>query len=432
MNACGHTNCGEGRARRWNITRCFSPKSLLSLASEIEWFRGRWLRARHAPLLRYSLLLSVLAAPFTLLAQRYIAIDVKMETLGYRFADLAQARNAIRRDYAIHCIVGKNQWRIDVPETNAEEEWYFDGSHIYMDIITTNSHPQLLGQRPQNAGPQPTPQGGSPTNSDQIVSTVNVWGSVDGCPLSDIRANIPWLAFCSGPYLKQAHRLVPFPVVDLRHAPDGFAYYDKTVAFDDDFGLPRSIELFASERLFEESVTNGPFEGNHDVSVWKRGSMGFKWDLPEGTLRFQYVVNRATNVMGWNVPLSFQWFLGVPGAENLVPLGHGEVNSLRESEGPSPVLGKELHQTIVDWRFVALSRGVRGILYPSQSSVLPPTNDSRLQRVFESQKTLTERLGQRRGARPVLVLAVLLLALPPFMLLFARSLNKRAQRKANT
>jgi hypothetical protein len=88
------------------------------------------------------------------------------------------------------------------------------------------------------------------TMSDTNTLAINVFASDDGHPLDDISVNIPWLAFCSGSYLKREGRIVPMPSAILRHALDGFGYSDKTTTFDDEFGLPRTIELSTSKQLY--------------------------------------------------------------------------------------------------------------------------------------------------------------------------------------
>jgi hypothetical protein len=80
------------------------------------------------------------------------------------------------------------------------------------------------------------------------------------------------LAFCSGPFLKTQGRQL-YPPSDLWkqviHAPSGFM--DTTIAFEDDLGLPQSVDL---------STTN---------------------NIPV----MQYRVAKTTNVLGWEFPLEF-------------------------------------------------------------------------------------------------------------------------------
>src|ERR1041384_8724811 len=91
-------------------------------------------------------------------------------------------------------------------------------------------------------------------------------------------------------------------------SPDSLAYSDRTLIFQDDLGLPQAVDMFASDSLFSASVTNGVFQGNQNVELWKRGSTGFKWDFPEGALRFNYALTQSTNFLGWNFPVEFEWF----------------------------------------------------------------------------------------------------------------------------
>ena len=107
-----------------------------------------------------------------------------------------------------------------------------------------------------------------------------VYESTNGNPGKPIRqadlmtrdARICWLAFCSGPVLKQAERSI-YPPSDLWKqlisAPSGFS--DKSIAFDDVLGLPKTLDLFTGQ--------------NQPV--------------------LQYRAAGSTNVLGWEFPLEF-------------------------------------------------------------------------------------------------------------------------------
>jgi hypothetical protein len=314
-------------------------------------------------------------------AQRYVEISAQIQTFSYQENDLPEGRNPIQRDYSVICVIGTNQWRIDTGfSEKGGYQWLFDGTNLYDNIIV---YPKL--SRPltnDNNELQTLTQSPAIKRS---INTVHVFSSSNGCPLGDSQVNLPWLLFCSGRFLRAEGRVIPFPVVDLRHTPDAFAYSDRTQTFDDELGLPRSIDLFASQSLFKASVNSEIFEGKHDVEMWKRGSMGYKWNLAEGALRFRYSVVESTNFFGWNIPVAAEWALNIPETGKLVPLGRMRVASLAQSEGPkSVILGSPMPNNVIDWRFHNVTRTVPAIKYQTTNGFVEPTNNSELQRVFNT------------------------------------------------
>jgi hypothetical protein len=201
--------------------------------------------------------------------------------------------------------------------------------------------------------------------------------------------NVPWLAFCSGNYLKREGRLIPLPVPAMIFgslaSPDSLAYSDRTLTFQDDLRLPQTVDLFASDLLFSASVTNGVFQGNPDVELWKRGSTGVKWDFPDGALRFHYAVTGSTNFLGWNIPVNFEWVRNDFEHGALVPRmgGRGRVTSIITSTRPASVIVPgATNQTIWDYRFRdagLLSPYDPAIEYTTTNSFAAPTNDPVLQ-----------------------------------------------------
>ena len=81
--------------------------------------------------------------------------------------------------------------------------------------------------------------------------------------------NLPWFAFCSGPYLKRPGRSVPLPAPAANRAAFGFR--DETKVFTDSLGLPERVDLFTSKRQ----------------------------------TKCEYRVQQSTNVLGWNFPSAF-------------------------------------------------------------------------------------------------------------------------------
>src|SRR6266542_3725934 len=90
----------------------------------------------------------------------------------------------------------------------------------------------------------------------QAAPFVEISAEIESYPLGHFGVNLPWLAFCSGTYLKREGRLIPLPAALLRHCPDRFAYTDVATTFDDELGLPKSIDLLSSQALFLKSHTD--------------------------------------------------------------------------------------------------------------------------------------------------------------------------------
>jgi hypothetical protein len=142
--------------------------------------------------------------------------------------------------------------------------------------------------------------------------------------LHDSNLNVPWLAFCSGSYLKVKPGHLPLPTHDVQD------YYirhtDETTLFEDNLGLPRAVDFM--------TATNQPM--------------------------CRYRVLESTNVLGWNFPLRFviaeyrpdrdgHWELLESTSGRIIDIGPGEAPQLptpsqREVENkfgtslPNPVL----------------------------------------------------------------------------------------------
>jgi hypothetical protein len=214
--------------------------------------------------------------------------------------------------------------------------------------------------------------------------TINIWPSPDGHPLGDRAANIPWLAFCSGPYLKRNGRLIPLPVDNLHHTPDRFAYSDKTETFEDEFGLPRTVDLFTSKSLFQAS-TDDFFKEAFLGDRYAKYAESVVPSLQEGAIMFHYAVTESTNFLGWNFPLKFEFFQ--KGREhvqngNWFYRGIGRVKSIRPAAKPKGLFVPSMQQTIVDWRFREPTAKVNGIIYTSTNAFAAPTNDPVLKEKF--------------------------------------------------
>jgi hypothetical protein len=268
------------------------------------------------------------------------------------------------------CTVGTNEWElVGNFARNAAVKWFFDGTNVYSSIQTTREPDPRFANNKAIASFFP------PLEQVRSNLTISVHMTPGGYPLGDVSENVPWLAFCSGTFLKRSDRIIPLPVAIVGHAGDAFGYADKTKNFDDELGLPEKVELFTSKALFEASAK----------AFWKdRPACIPKADFADGLLKFEYSVMQSTNFSGWTFPLAFS-FAGVheefPGYLRSHS-GTGRIVAIRNASKPKGVFDPSLNQTVVDWRFEDKAHFVNGIIYQSTNDFLQPMEDALLQETF--------------------------------------------------
>ena len=310
----------------------------------------------------------VLVSSLPSTAQPYVEIFAEIKLAICDGHDPTGAADANQRTISLTCVTGTNEWRIESDYIQGgNSAWYFDGTTVYQRLRAT----------------------GSP------AATISTWDSQDGHPLGTLSENIPWLAFCSGGFLKREGRLIPLPVEDLRHTPDRYAYTDKTTIFSDELGLPRTVDLFTSKSLFRASYTEFYKERTDEdrFAKWMQQRLA---ELPEGVLTFHYAVTESTNFFGHNFPTEFEFFQkGRKYEQNgdWFSRGVGRVKSIRPTTKPEGFLTQGAEQTIVDWRLSDTTDHVDGVVYRSTNASLSPTTDPALQ------KALATQVEQARRAR---------------------------------
>jgi len=109
---------------------------------------------------------------------------------------------------------------------------------------------------------------------------------------------VPWLAFCSGPFLQSNGRHVPVPIgIDQQN------YLDSTSVFSDGLGLPKQMEL----------------------------------RTPNNHLLSKYTVEEATNFLGWTFPTRFKFVEYRPDSNGILQddlQAEGKVISIRKAAAP--------------------------------------------------------------------------------------------------
>lgn len=289
------------------------------------------------------------------------------------------------RKFTSTCIISSNQWFITSTFVRGGvETWSFDGTNVFHTLRPTDS-----GQAPAEKIGGRSPFARVPSDRARSNLTINVYASPGGHPFAHVGANIPWLAFCSGPYLKRPGRVVPPPTANLFHAPDAFAYSDRLETFDSFPFLPRKLDLLTSREHFEKSVLSATFRGKRDLNLWRPAISRF----PDGLLKFHYAVTATTNLMGWTLPTYFEFIRRDENEGNLVPRTSGTGKVIRiapAAQLPSP-FDPNLQQTVVDWRF-RLASPNDALIYQSTNSLLYPTNHPFLQElVLRKLETFSDR-----------------------------------------
>jgi len=394
------------------------PNAMNQLSFRTWFIRGEFVRG--VLQLLFLFLVTISAS-----AQRYVELSAELEIMSIetrrRSASLPAETISSRtnhRSISFVCIVSTNMWELEGNFIKGTKvKWAFDGTNVCNSLqVIKHSDEGLTTASNEFLRPFTAPSGWGKSNI-----TINIGMTLGGYPEAEAGVNIPWLAFCSGTYLKRPGRLIPFPAAIIGHAPDVFAYSDRTEPFADELGLPRKIEFYTSSSLYEASAR----EFWPDIKDVPRQS------LPDGSLKFHYEVTQATNFLGWHLPLRFEFGQDIPNTDNGYSskiIGHGWVSMIRERTRLNGVFDQSLSQTVIDWRFKHPTKAVDAIIYSSTGALVLPTNDPALQARFAAQVQRAQTKPSRAG-RPIplvvaLVSSVLLLPLLIFWLL-SRPNSKR-------
>jgi hypothetical protein len=294
----------------------------------------------------------------------------------------------------------------------ADRIWQYDGTNVYAITRVTRetTNAQEIARR---AGFPISPI--RPQNGDHI-RTMTLTESVDGCPLGDVAVNIPWLAYCSGGYIKRPGRVIPKPVSTLSHDPEGFAFSDSTITFQDSLGLPRIVELRTAKVRRSES-----FRRFHDTHFSSRSPETLETTVKDGVLKFRYSVLQSTNLFGLQIPVSFvyeDYQIEGEGVAVLRYSGAGKVSAIRQTEQPKSPFSQGQSYTIVDTRFQDESKKVQAIVY--SSNTLATTADPRLVATFSNWKAnvpTTTNVGRNQSRVWVIRSVILFVVLVPIAML---------------
>ena len=217
-------------------------------------------------LLRNRLLLKVVLL-FCALAQaraQFVTVTASVEVTYWG------REAAVPYLWNVRCVVGTNSWQMDGDfSSNSQTTYWFTGTNIIEHSTVTKIIPEgaPIGAEVNRVCESPDGNPGTLSACGPNGKRLE-FGPDRLCELG----RIAWLAFYSGPCLKREGRLI-FPPRDewkeLICAPSGFL--DRSVVFQDTFGLPKSVNLYA----------------------------------PDSKPVFQYRVTSSTNMLGWEFPLEF-------------------------------------------------------------------------------------------------------------------------------
>jgi len=344
-------------------------------------------------------------------ANRYVEITAEIETTTYRLAESTNAVAGERRVYTVVCTFGTNEWRVDNNfPLGGEEKWYYDGTNIYNGLrITQAATNQLHDKLAAQAASLPF---------DKAKSnwTVYVSQTPHGHPLGNAGVNIPWLAFCSGTFLKQTDRIIPLPVATLRITPEGFGYVDKTEILPDELGLPQRVDLYTSDARMAAAVKS--YNQDYGQQVERKTSL-----IADGSGKFHYEVTQSTNFGGWIIPVTFEFVQNqfLASGDSLPRYsGVGEVKAIREVSKPEGIFLPDMQQTVVDYRFRHPAKRISALIYPTTNSHVFPTNDARLQAQFEVRVRRTPQPVAGAPKRLIVISAIVLVSVFPLVFFFLR------------
>jgi len=210
-------------------------------------------------------LLTMVAAP--LHAAEYVEITAELDS----FYPSGTTTNHF--SVTVTCVVSANNWFIKGNFLrNADRYFWLTSTNVVEHTVITDSmYPQrakdFVSENFSEQKSRPPRVISSYPRAGQTSTRVHPspQGQLGGSGIE----NAAWLAFCSGTYLKHDGRRIPMP---LGIPSEAFEYSDKTIVFKDDLGLPKSVELYATN----------------------------------GQLVCEYKVLQATNFLGRTFPLKFR------------------------------------------------------------------------------------------------------------------------------
>jgi hypothetical protein len=347
---------------------------------------------------------------------QYIQITAGIDVTSSR-PDATNANRTVNKTwhYTAVCTIGANCWRIDDDASaNAEASFLCDMTNVYKLIRITKRLPSF----PPSGAALAHKLGLDREPSAEVYSRRYIEISPGELPLADVGADLPWLAFCSGHYLKEKDRVLPLLFTSIRITADAFAYVDRTSCFDDSLGLPKSVDWYFSTARFAKGL-NDPRLSRGDYMMKMRSIL--QRGASDGALRSRYTVHEWTNWSGLHIPTKFELLeCGMGGVWNSQRWSKavGQVASIRRAAEPKAVLLESTNQIVNDYRFRSAGKLLDFIHYEWPSHVVPSTNDPSLVALCkrkEAQAAADPRLITHRWR---IVLTLIILIGPAFFAMY--------------
>jgi hypothetical protein len=331
---------------------------------------------------------------------------------------------AIGAQYRAICTIGLDRWRIDHNfSRNADIQMFWDGTNVYECTLPRPDPPSHSDMTNQLAK-----MGIASLPYEAVKDMRFIDITPGGQPLTDAGANLAWLAFCSGPYLKGLPETVPLPLQPPRISPDSFAYAAKVVCYEDELGLPSQVEWSGSRAAAAAGRMDYRLSRNNRM-LWFRSAA---WRPPrEGILRASYRVLESTNFLGWRFPVSFEAvrYGGLGFSDGTISCtASGRLTALREADPPRTVLCEGSDQGVTDYRFRSKGKLVDLIDYPWTNSAVPPADDPKLLALFGEKESRADP-DPGLALRNWRVTLVVLVLFGPLLLLAATCWRRFGQTK---
>ena len=352
-------------------------RSLLGFAKQQRW------------LLRVRFIWAVAGIGLMATAHASPCVEVRLSVVqtNFRRTTLDSSTNAtparVVHRWTARCMVDRENWLIETTfMPGLLNTYFFDGTNV---LQTSQVTRQIEPPEELRSLVRPRLHSGSTAKAVQSGwSFLTI--SPGEIPLDDLGSQLPWLAFCSGQYLRKPDRVVPLPTALARGYAATFGFKDDTVTFSDELGLPRSVRLLASAKLSKLAVKHESLVRVGKSSSEIRNAISPHATFPDGFLKGRYQVLTHTNFGGWNIPTSFMYENFSPmrtgGVMTTLTAGAG-VESIKASSEPTFTLSPTARYSVADYRFRSPAKTVDQIQYAITNGQVQPVTDPALRRVFD-------------------------------------------------
>ncbi|RME95261.1 MAG: hypothetical protein D6766_03805 [Verrucomicrobia bacterium] len=313
------------------------------------------------------------------------------------------------------CTFNRRKWYITwtSPTLNLRPELLFDGTNT-LSKRTIIRPPKAVPGMVERYGAKPL---------QPLPAGLPVWIQVTPGPFDpegDIRQNLLWLACASSRSNLRRLPGLPVPHAIARFETPAFDHPVEREHFNDSLGLLRRARWLFPPQFDPPPAPNPYLSRSSQNADERRGyaAGGRRWPGEEGRPMAEYRVLSWTNFHGWHIPVSFTYQAKWPDAMyRRLGWDPARVSTKRaEARGQATVwpthpgdpfpalLTNGVTYSVTDHRFRHPTRLVDAIHYTlTNATALPPTNDARLQQLFqvEVQRAPVDPLLAAAGPSPV-------------------------------